>query len=71
VHSINLYYADLDSGLSSTFSQPAGSHSTTTGIGGFRVRSPGGLGIEVEYGVSAGTGSTHAQSLRAAVKMAF
>jgi uncharacterized protein with beta-barrel porin domain len=67
----SMYYSDLGPGVSSTFSQLAGNRGMTMGAIGFRARSPGGLGVEVEYGVTEGTGSLHTQSLRAAVKMAF
>lgn len=67
----SMYYADLGAASSSTFSQAAGVHSTTTGAVGFRVRALSGLNVEVEYGLTEGTSSFHAQSLRAAVKMPF
>ncbi len=67
----SMYYADLGAASSSTFSQAAGVQSTTTGAIGFRARSQGGLNVEVEYGITEGTSSSHAQSLRAAVKMPF
>jgi uncharacterized protein YhjY with autotransporter beta-barrel domain len=67
----SMYYTDLGAGSSSTYSQLAGNRGMTTGAIGFRARSPGGLGVEFEYGVTEGTNSLHSQSLRAAVKMAF
>ena len=67
----SMYYTDLGSGSASTFSQPVGSHGATTGAIGIRARAPGGLAVEMEYGVTGGSGSMLTQSLRAAVKMPF
>ena len=67
----SMYYSDLGSSLSSTFSQGAGSHGATTGAVGFRVRAPGGMSVETEYSVTAGSGSSLAQTIRAALRLAF
>jgi hypothetical protein len=45
-------------GLNSTFSQPAAACGMTTGALGLRARAPNGLAVELEYGVSTGTGAT-------------
>ena len=65
----SMYYADLGAGTSSTLTQAAGTNGTTTGAVGFRARAPGGLAVEVEYGLTGG--AQHAQSLRGAVRMPF
>jgi hypothetical protein len=58
-------------GLNSTFSQPAAACGMTTGALGLRARAPNGLAVELEYGVSTGTGALLTQSIRGAVRMPF
>ena len=67
----SMYYSDLGPGLSSTFSQTSTKGGMTTGALGFRARGRNGLGVAVEYGVTSGPNSMRAQTVRAAVKMAF
>ena len=67
----SMYYSDLGSGTASTFSQASAAQGTTTGTVGLRARAPGGLTSELEYGVSGGASSYFAQTLRAALRMAF
>jgi outer membrane autotransporter protein len=67
----SMYYTDLGAGMSSTFSQPAGSYGMTTGAIGLRARGAGGFAVEMEYGVTGGTGSLFAQSIRGAVRLPF
>ena len=43
----------------------------TTGTLGLRARSPGGLGVEIEYSVSSGSDSYKSQTIRGAVRMPF
>lgn len=66
-----MYYSDLGSSTASTFSQPSGTQGTTTGALGLRAKARGGLTSEVEYGVSGGASSYFAQTLRAALRVAF
>jgi uncharacterized protein YhjY with autotransporter beta-barrel domain len=67
----SMYYTDLGSSLSPTFSQQAGTHGLTTGAIGLRARTPGGSSMELEYGVSSGAGSLLAHSIRAAMRLPF
>ena len=67
----SMYYTDLGAGMGSTLSQPSAAHGVTTGAIGLRARTLGGVGVELEYGVSGGTGSLLTQSIRAAVRMPF
>ncbi|MGI8525259.1 MAG: putative Ig domain-containing protein [Pseudolabrys sp.] len=70
-YSQSVYYSDLGAGISSAFGQPAGAHSMTTAAFGYRLRTLGGLAVELEYAIAAGTGSYRAQSIRAALRMPF
>jgi uncharacterized protein YhjY with autotransporter beta-barrel domain len=67
----SMYYTDLGSGSASTFSTPAGTYGSTTGTLGVRLRAAGGLSVELEYGLTRGTGSLQAQTLRAALRVPF
>ena len=67
----SLYYTDLGSGSASTLSTPAGTYGSTTGTLGVRLRASGGLSVELEYGLTRGTNSLQAQSLRAALRVPF
>ncbi len=67
----SMYYSDIGSGFTSTFTQSPGTQSTTTGALGLRARAPGGMSAELEYGVSSGTGSLWMQSIRAALRLPF
>jgi hypothetical protein len=67
----SMYYSDLGAGTGSIFSQLAGVYGMTTGALGFRARTASGLSAELEYGLSQGTGSLQAQSLRGTLRMSF
>lgn len=67
----SMYYLDLGPASASTFSQPAGTYGTTTGTLGLRLRGSGGLAVELEYGLTRGTGSLQAQTIRAALRVPF
>jgi uncharacterized protein YhjY with autotransporter beta-barrel domain len=67
----SMYYSDLGSGVLSTIAQPGTKQGTTTAALGLRARTPGGLTTEIEYGVSGGTGSLLAQTLRAQLRLPF
>jgi uncharacterized protein with beta-barrel porin domain len=67
----SLYYTDLGSGSASTFSQPAGTYGSATGTLGVRLRAAGGLSVELEYGLTRGTASLQAQTVRAALRVPF
>jgi uncharacterized protein YhjY with autotransporter beta-barrel domain len=66
-----MFYTDLGSGTASTFSQSPGTFGSTTGAIGLRMRTPGGLTTDVEYAVTAGTGSLLMQTIRAMLRLAF
>lgn len=67
----SMYYSDIGSGFTSTFTQVPGTQNTTTGALGLRARAPGGMSAELEYGVSSGTGSLWMQGIRAALRLPF
>jgi uncharacterized protein YhjY with autotransporter beta-barrel domain len=67
----SMYYLDLGPSTASTFSMPAGTYGTTTGTLGLRVRGSGGLTVELEYGLTRGTGALQAQTIRAALRVPF
>lgn len=67
----SVYYTDLGSGSSSTFGQAIGVRNLTTGSLDSRARSPGGLGVELEYSMSIGTDSYQSQTIRGAVRVPF
>jgi uncharacterized protein YhjY with autotransporter beta-barrel domain len=66
-----MFYSDLGSATASTFSQSPGTFGSTTGAIGLRMRTPGGLTTDVEYAVTAGTGSLLIQTIRAMLRLAF
>jgi uncharacterized protein YhjY with autotransporter beta-barrel domain len=66
-----MYYSDLGPSLGSTLSQSSASNRITTGAVGVRAAAPGGMTAELEYGVSGGTGSFIAQTIRAALRLPF
>jgi hypothetical protein len=66
-----MYYSDLGPGVSSAFGQLAAARSMTTAALGFRVLTPGGLSVELEYGISAGSDSYKAQTIRGSLRMPF
>jgi uncharacterized protein with beta-barrel porin domain len=67
----SMYYTDLGPGMLSTITQAAASQGMTTGALGLRARGQGGLTAEIEYGVSAGTGSLLTHSLRGQLRLPF
>ena len=67
----SMYYSDLGSGILSTISQVGTKQGTTTAALGLRARGSGGLTAEVEYGVSTGSGSLLAQTIRAILRLPF
>jgi uncharacterized protein with beta-barrel porin domain len=66
-----MYYSDLGPASSSSFGQAVGVTNITTGSLGLRARSPGGLGVELEYSMSVGSNSYQAQTIRGAVRIPF
>jgi hypothetical protein len=66
-----LYYTDLGPGSSSSFGQASGVRNLTTGSLGLRARSPGGLGVELEYSLSVGSSSFQSQTIRGGMRVPF
>jgi uncharacterized protein YhjY with autotransporter beta-barrel domain len=66
-----MFYSDLGAGTSSTFSQPNVSRGSVSGAVGLRARAAGGLAVELEYGLTSGSGALMAQTIRANLKMSF
>ena len=67
----SVYYSDMGAATASVFSPPTGVRSMTTGMIGLRARATGGLGVELEYGISSGSDSYMAQTIRGAVRVPF
>ena len=70
-YSQSMYYTDLGPGMNSAFGQPASVHGVTTAALGLRARAPGGLSVDLEYGVAVGNDAYKAQSIRGAVRLPF
>lgn len=67
----SMYYADIGSAFTSTLTQAAESRGSVNTSVALRARGINGIGSELEYGMSNGYGKTRAQTIRAALKMAF
>jgi len=67
----SMYFIDLDPGTSSIFSQPGATLGMATGTLGLRVRGLSGLSAELDYGLSGGSNSLQAQTLRTSLPVPF